>query len=70
MQEQNDKLAMWAVVNTDKPIKPRSISLFGTGHEAEDKLTDFSYDSPSGYTAEHIGTVQMRNGLVWHLFDL
>lgn len=68
VQEQNGKLCLWAVVEEKNAIKPRKIIICGTGNPLPDGLREFSYDAPSGYTTEFIGTVQMSYGLVWHVF--
>lgn len=54
--EQNGKLMLWAVVDNGLEMISIGISIFGTGNPA----------STLGKT--HIGTVQMSNGLVWHIF--
>lgn len=54
--EQAGNLTIWAGVNTEKSLVKRAIRIVGTGHP----IDDFS-----GF----IGTVQMLNGLVWHVFD-
>lgn len=70
VQEQNGKLVVWAIIDTNNGINGREILIVGTGNEIPNyyNLRGFSYDSPSGYTTEHIGTVVMNNGLVWHVF--
>lgn len=57
VQYQADNLVLWAIVNPAKPIVPRTIMIFGTGHLLPDlDLRNF------------IGTVQ-DGGLVWHVFE-
>jgi hypothetical protein len=57
VQEQNGKLYMWAVVNPKDNTEACSFRIFGTGHP-------FDLGTTSGF----IGTVQCKNGLVWHVF--
>jgi len=50
---------LWAMVDPDKPLKPRRFYVFGTGKpmKYEHKL-------------KYIGTTQQNNGaLVWHIFE-
>lgn len=70
VQEQNGKLVVWAIIDTNNGINGREILIVGTGNEIPNyyNLSGRSYDSASGYTTEHIGTVVMNNGLVWHIF--
>lgn len=62
VQEQNGKLILWVVVNTDNNPQFMQIEIVGTGHEITEPNELFAY-------WEHISTVQMNNGLVWHVFD-
>lgn len=57
--EQNGQLTVWFHVPDDKaaPV-PRRIVVVGTGHDCS--LVPIQ---------QHVGTVQMRSGLVWHVFD-
>jgi hypothetical protein len=57
--EQYGELYFWALIDT-KPTEHecRIFEIIGTGHE----LKDFD-------TAHYIGTVQMKSGLVWHVFE-
>lgn len=55
--EQNHGLVMWADVSTNQPKLPRRFSVRGTGNPI-----------PHTYDA-YIGTVQMSNGLVWHVYE-
>lgn len=69
VQEQNGKLILWAVVDESKKSTGNfKVRIFGTGNPLPYSLMDFSYDSPSGYVKQHIGTVQMSTGFVWHVF--
>jgi len=56
--EQGDAIVAWAIVDPDAPMVQRDISGFPTGCLAP----------PA--TAVFIGTVQRRDGLVFHFFDL
>lgn len=53
---QNDKLYIWAIVEKENKIVPRTIYVYGTGHEFENWPEDF------------IGTVHFM-GLVLHVFN-
>lgn len=69
VQEQRGVLCLWAVVDGSKQSTGNfKIRIFGTGNPLPNGLLDFSYDAPSGYNIEFVGTVQMSNGLVWHIF--
>ena len=69
VQEQSGNLCLWAVVEKKNTCRDRKIMIFGTGNPLPEGLRGFSYDAPSGYTADFIGTVQASNGLVWHVFS-
>lgn len=51
-----EQLVLWALVDTDKPSKDMTISIFGTGNPVAMDL------------GLYLGTVQMNSGLVWHVF--
>jgi hypothetical protein len=55
--EQDGALYLWAEVNTDAPFSPREFKVRGTGHPLH------------GNEGKYIGTVVMKNGLVWHVYD-
>lgn len=58
VQLQHDEPHMWALCDTESPLKPRTILMYGTGRDITDTDT------------EYIGTVIMRDGLlVWHYFE-
>ena len=59
VERQDVDPCIWALVNTDAPLKPRRFAWYGTGHRA------------SGIAkADHIGTVLLHGGrLVFHLFE-
>lgn len=51
---------LWALVDTEKPIKEFYIKTFGTGHEVPE----------TGYERKYIGTYQLEGGaLVFHVFQ-
>jgi hypothetical protein len=57
--QQNGKLFMWCVVDIHANIIKRYFKIVGTGHKIEG--------------IEHLSflrTIQMPNGLVWHLFEV
>jgi hypothetical protein len=57
-QFQHGGLCLWAVVETDNSIQPRTIEIFGTGHRMPE------------IERRYIGSVQMAGGqLVWHVFE-
>ena len=56
--EQGAGCVLWALVDSDEPIRTkRSFVVAGTGH---------TIDKPLG---RFIGTVQFRNGLVFHFWE-
>jgi len=55
VQLQNEKLCLWALLDTDEVDEMCKIHIIGTGTEIEEKL-DY-----------HIGTVQ-QSVYVWHVF--
>jgi hypothetical protein len=61
VQFQGDhSLCLWAVVNPDNPMEPRTIQIHGTGHAC-----------PEADVLTFIGTVQQHGGqLVWHVFEV
>ena len=60
---QDNKVVMWAEVNTEYQTQPREFSVFGTGWDMADR--DDQYDS-----WKYIDTVQMPSGLVWHIYEI
>ena len=56
--EQDGALTVWSIVNTESPSQDVWIRVYGTGWPIE-----------SPWTLTHIGTVQMTDGLVWHVFE-
>ena len=64
VQAQHDKLCLWAVVETEMPLSEIEILIVGTGNECPEGC----WDNPPIYNNKFLGTVQMHNGLVWHVF--
>lgn len=58
VQVQDGKITLWAMVDSSAMPWDRTFTVVGTGHPA-DELN----------TKDYIGTVQMPNGLVWHIFE-
>ena len=58
VQMQRKKPILWALVNSEMPLKRRGFLLVGTGHEIKELDLNF------------IGTFQMLGGdLIFHLFE-
>lgn len=55
-QNQNEKIVIWAIVSAGNPLVDVWIAIYGTGFTIPNRNEMF------------IATVQMSNGLVWHLF--
>lgn len=55
VQVQNDRITLWAEVDTDQPNTEWDIAIVGTGHNMYATYTNY------------IGTVQL-DGLVWHIY--
>lgn len=55
--QQDGELCVWALCDSDAPKVPRYVAALNTGRPVP---------PPAG---EFIGTVQMPNGIVWHLFE-
>jgi len=60
-QATSDQLCIWAMVDSNEPIELRSFFIAGTGRP----IPNIENGSLS-----FIGTAQMPNGLVWHVFEL
>lgn len=54
IQKQNDRMALWVLVDGLQEVHPVHFRIYGTGHEVKSGL-------------EYISTVQIDN-LVWHVF--
>ncbi len=59
VQAQDDQPFVWALVDTEFPYRERRFALRGTGHPAPED---------TGSTWEYVGTFQLDNGFVGHLF--
>lgn len=52
---------LWALVDPDKPTMPRTIAIYGTGHEVTADLT----------VAKYVGSFMLVGGdFVGHVYDL
>ena len=59
--EQNNEVFIWIAVDPDQIWTcHKRFRIIGTGYEI--KVDDY-------YQLKFIGTVQMKNGLVWHVFE-
>lgn len=56
-QMQGDNITIWAVVNTDTPLRQKNIFISGTGKNLDACISLIGY----------FGTVQ-HQGYVWHIF--
>jgi hypothetical protein len=55
---QRSMLYLWALVNPGKNIVEREINIIGTGHDFDGEMAE-----------KYIGTVQLDDLFVWHIFD-
>lgn len=61
VQNQNDKVIIWAIVDENKKNVKRKFVLYGTGHEMKDSYGCHQY----------VGTFQIHGGsFVGHLFEV
>ena len=60
VQLQGDVPTLWAIVDDEKPKAPRRFATLGTGHP-------FPWKRGTEYT--YLSTVQMRHGIVLHVFE-
>lgn len=58
-QIQNGTPTIWALVDPDESPELRMIEVYGTGHSINAGASQMVF----------IGTVQMNNGLVFHIFE-
>jgi hypothetical protein len=57
---QYEKICLWAIIDTEKPVAGRRIRIIGTGNDAGDVEM-----------GQHIGSVLAYGGtFVWHVFDV
>lgn len=59
--EQDGTLCLWALVDTETPRVHMKIRIFGTGHPFQEGDNEYLI---------HLGSVVMRNGFVWHAFQV
>lgn len=57
VQNQNDVICLWALVNTKRPKIKRKIQIIGTGNKIDIDLHSYIF----------LNTTQI-NGFVWHIF--
>ena len=57
--QQDGKIFMWCVVDVHANLVKRYFKIVGTGHKIQ-RIDSLSF----------LRTIQMPNGLVWHLFEL
>jgi hypothetical protein len=60
--EQNPDVVLWALVDSEEPVRKRFIRVVGTGHPIKHEPWPKTYRS-------YIGTVQMADGIVLHVFE-
>ncbi len=58
IQAQGDKIMAWCVVDIHAKLVKRKFKVVGTGHQF--KIDELYF----------LRTVQMPNGLVWHIFEV
>jgi len=59
VQEQDDRMVLWAIVNTDDRERELMIGIYYTGVDVPHNILE----------DEYLGTVQMANGIVYHCFS-
>ncbi len=57
--EEKEVVYLWIKLNTELQLYKRYFVIYGTGHEMNEEDNKHTF----------IGTVQMNNGLVWHIFE-
>jgi hypothetical protein len=57
VQVQNDKICLWAIVESTEKFEARKFFVVGTGHPLPPNA------------GAHIGTVQSKGPFVWHVFE-
>ena len=61
IQEQNEQMESWFLVDMQADLETRRFCVRGTGHFLDDQQGEVTY----------LGTVQQLSGaLVWHLFEI
>lgn len=56
--EQNGQVVMWVDVRTENNTYVKHLQIIGTGHDIGE------------YPSLWLDTVQMSNGLVWHIYEI
>ncbi len=59
-EEQDEEIVIWYLCNSEEPKVQHLFSIQGTGWPLPEFVSSKQY----------FRTVQMKNGLVWHIFDL
>jgi hypothetical protein len=59
VQSQNNKLVLWAMVYPDNSLQQVTFNIVGTGNPIATDTQNWLY----------LASVQMFNGLVWHVFE-
>lgn len=67
IQCQNDIPVIWALVNPDNEKEKKHFELFGTGHDVPTRQGQKGRTIP--IKRKYINTFQMKDGLVFHLFE-
>jgi len=62
VDNQAERIYLWALVDRERPSELRTIRIVGTGHEVEIEDT---------HHPKHIGSLLMLDGrFVWHVFEM
>jgi hypothetical protein len=67
VQIQGNQLCLWAIVDPELDSVIRRFRVFGTGWSWKDKP---DHDPIVGLDYTHLATVQEKNGMVWHVFEV
>lgn len=62
VQNGNGEPQLWALVDEDAPLLPRTFATYMTG--------EYLLDLPEGQERVYIGTYQLYHGMVFHVFEL
>lgn len=55
--EQDGMITLWAFADSTRTPEHRLFRIYGTGHAVAESAEN------------HVATIQMRDGFVWHLFE-
>ncbi len=74
VQVQQGQPCLWAAVDSEQPVKPRTIRMYGTGHPIDpEDCYHWPLDGPGPRVplpGGFIGTFQLNGGLlVFHVFE-